>query len=153
MPAFTFSSALPISPAQFWASMSMSAVNAELFPLVRMGCPAAWQTAHLAHWTTGKVLFRSTLFLFGVLPVDVHSLRLEQIYPDRGFLERSHSWANTLWQHERTTTATPDGCIVTDSVLVHGRVPCITTLLMPVYRLVFRHRHRRLQVLYGRPGA
>lgn len=128
----------------------MSAVNAELRPLVRMTSPAHWVRCPLHQWTPGDVLFRSVVLLFGVLPVDVHSLRLESIDPrGHGFLERSHSWWNRQWQHERTTTATEAGCLVKDSVTVEGRVPLATALLMPVYRWVFRHRHRRLQALYG----
>lgn len=153
MPAFTLSSELGIAPDAFWAGMSMSAVNAELLPLIRMTCPPEWRRASLERWITGRVLFRSVILLFGVVPVDVHSLRLERIHPGQGFLERSQSWVNSLWQHERITTATPKGCIVTDSIVVQGRVPFITTLLLPVYRLVFRHRHRRLEALYGRAGG
>lgn len=153
MHAFSISSELPVSPDQFWAGMSMSAVNAELSPLVRMSCPDRWKACPLAQWTTGQVLFRSVILLFGVLPVDVHSLRLDQIHPERGFLERSHSWVNALWQHERTSTATAQGCLVTDTVTVQGRLPWLTWLLLPVYRRVFRHRHRRLRALHGRAAA
>ncbi len=153
MPTFTISSELSVPPAEFWASMSMSAVNAELLPLVRMTCPSEWQHCTLERWATGRVLFRSTILLFGFLPVDVHSLRLERIYPGQGFLERSHSWANRLWQHERTTMATPKGCVVTDTVSVQGRVPLATALMLPIYRLVFRHRHNRLRSLYGQAAG
>jgi hypothetical protein len=150
MPSFAVRTELRITPAAFWERMSMSAVNAELSPLVRMTCPDRWRRCPLAQWSTGSVLFRSVVLLFGVLPVDLHSLRLESIYADeRGFLERSHSWCNRQWQHERTTTATAAGCIVEDKVSVEGRIPAVTMLLLPVYRLVFLHRHRRLKVLYG----
>lgn len=128
--------------------MSMDAVNAELLPLVRMTAPRRWRRSAPAQWTTGEVLFHSVILLFGVLPVDVHSLRLERVDPDQGFLERSHSWVNRLWQHERRTLPTAQGCVVSDEVLVEGRVPLLTALLMPVYRWVFRHRHRRLRRLW-----
>lgn len=153
MPTFTITTELPVTPDAFWRGMSMQAVNAELRPLVQMTVPNAWQDAPLAHWRTGRVLFASVILLFGFLPVDVHSLRLEQIDPARGFLERSHSWCNRLWQHERTTTPTAAGCALTDTVTVQGRLPLLAALLMPVYRLVFRHRHRRLKALYGRLPA
>ncbi|MDT8991924.1 hypothetical protein RQP54_13720 [Curvibacter sp. APW13] len=153
MHTFTVSSELSIAPSEFWARMSMSAVNAELLPLVRMTSPSEWQHCSLERWATGKVLFRSVVLFLGFLPVDVHSMRLEHISPGSGFLERSHSWANRLWQHERTTTATAKGCVVTDTVSVEGRVPLFTALLLPVYRLVFRHRHNRLKVRYGQPGG
>lgn len=152
MPTFTVSTQLDIASDAFWARMSMAMVNAELSPLVRMTAPSRWKDCPLEQWTTGRVLFRSVVLLFGFLPVDVHSLRLERIFPDRGFLERSHSWINQRWQHERTTTRTEGGCLVTDTVTVQGRVALVTALLLPVYRLVFRHRHQRLKSLYGRTG-
>jgi hypothetical protein len=37
--------------------------------------------------------------------------------------------------------------------LVQGRVPLLTALLLPIYRLVFRHRHNRLRSLYGHAAA
>jgi hypothetical protein len=149
MPTFTISTELDVTPEAFWEHMSMAAVNAELSPLVRMTAPPEWQRCPLAQWTAGRVLFRSVILLFGFLPVDVHSLRFEHLMPEGGFVERSHSWANRLWQHERTTARTPGGCVVTDRLTVQGRLPLLAALLLPVYRLVFRHRHRRLTALYG----
>lgn len=131
----------------------MAAVNAELWPLVRMTVPAAWRACPLSQWTTGGTIFRSVILLFGWLPVDVHSLKLEQINPATGFVERSQSWLNRVWQHERTATRTAGGCTVTDTVTVQSRIPVVATLLMPVYRGVFRHRHRRLRALYSAPRA
>lgn len=153
MPTFTVRSELSVTPEVFWHGMSMAAVNAELHPLVHMTAPAPWQDGALAHWSTGHVLFRSVILLFGFVPVDVHSLRLDYIDPARGFVERSHSWANRLWQHERVTLATPAGCIVTDTVVVQSRIPGLAALLLPVYRGVFRHRHRRLRALHSAARA
>jgi hypothetical protein len=42
VPTFTLCTELPITPAAFWQTMSMSAVNAELMPLVRMTAPARY---------------------------------------------------------------------------------------------------------------
>ncbi len=131
----------------------MQAVNAELRPLVRMTVPPEWRNCTLGQWQAGRTLFHSVVLLFGVVPVDVHALTMERIVPGRGFRERSHSWCNRLWLHERTTTATASGCVVTDTVTVEGRAPLAAALLMPIYRLVFRHRHRRLAALYGRVSA
>jgi len=88
MSSFNIRSELPVRPEDFWAGMSMAAVNAELMPLVRMTTPASWRDCPLPQWTTGQVLFRSVILLFGVLPVDVHALQLESIDPRRGFHER-----------------------------------------------------------------
>jgi hypothetical protein len=153
MPSFTLLTEISTPPDGFWAGMSMAAVNAELSPLVHMTAPAQWQQCPLSQWATGGVLFRSTILLFGLLPVDVHSLRLEAVYSgQRGFLERSSSWCNKQWQHERTTTPTRGGCVVQDTLTVQGRIPGMALVLMPIYKLVFRHRHRRLKALYGEAG-
>lgn len=149
MPSLTIETELATTPAEFWQSMSMDAVNAELGPLVRMTAPARWRSCPLEQWATGSVLFRSVVLLFGVVPVDVHGLRLERIDPEGGFLESSTSWMNRVWRHERTTAATKAGCVVRDTVTVESRVPGVAQLLLPVYRLVFRHRHRRLVAAYG----
>ena len=153
MPTFTIQTELRTTPVVFWKEMSMSAVNAELSPLVRMSAPALWRQCPLDQWATGKVLFRSVVLLFGVVPVDLHSLRLEAIYPNqRGFLERSHSWCNKRWQHERTTKPSAAGCVVQDTVTVESRIPMVASFLTPIYRLVFRHRHNRLKTRYGYAG-
>lgn len=149
MPSFSISSELRVAPAAFWGRLSMADVNAELRPLVRMTAPLAWRARPLLGWGTGQPLFRSVILLLGCVPVDVHAFRLERATPAQGFVERSHSWVNVLWQHERTTTPTAAGCTLTDTVTVRGRVPVLTALLMPLYRLVFRHLHRRLRALHG----
>lgn len=148
MPSFTVRSELGVAPEVFWQGMSMSAVNAELWPLIRMTTPASWCNCPLEQWTSGAVLFRSVVLLFGFLPVDVHSLRLEHIDPAKGFVEGSHSWMNALWQHERVTTRMAAGCMITDTVAVQSRIPGVGAMLMPLYRGVFRHRHRRMRSLY-----
>jgi len=149
MPTFTTRSAIATTPENFWKTMSMSAVNAELAPLVRMTAPQQWRDCPLEQWATGKVLFRSTLLLFGLIPTDLHFLKLERIDPEGGFLERSHSLVNRLWLHERTTEPTSGGCIVTDTVTVESRLPGMATLMLPIFRFIFRHRHRRLREQYG----
>lgn len=146
---FTYQTEIPVTPATFWQRMSMDAVNAELRPLVRMTVPSELRRTTADQWVTGRLLFRSVILLFGVLPVDVHLLRLERLEPGRGFLERSSSWVNRVWRHERNTTPTASGCIVTDIVTVESRIPGMAALMLPVYRWVFRHRHRRLRRLYG----
>jgi hypothetical protein len=148
MPRFTKQSELAVTPQVFWAGMSMRAVNAELEPLVHMTAPRAWRDAPLEAWQPGRVLFRSWILLFGWLPVDRHALRLQSVNPDGGFVEESSSWTNRRWRHERSTRATPRGCMLTDRVTVEGRLPGLAWLLLPVYRAVFAHRHRRLKRRY-----
>ena len=150
MTEFSFRSDLTIEPSAFWSRMSMRAVNEELAPLVRMTVPAAWATCSLAQWQTGRVLFRSWILLFGIFPVDRQAVQMERIHDETGFLERSSSWMNRLWEHERTTEITPGGCVLVDRVKVLGRIPLAERLLTPTYKRIFEHRHQRLRALYGR---
>ncbi|NRF68219.1 hypothetical protein HLB44_14595 [Aquincola sp. S2] len=151
MPQFTMQSELAIAPDRFWSGMSMRAVNDELNPLVHMTAPPAWRDGPLEAWQTGRVLFRSWVLLFGWLPVDRHALQLQAIDPAGGFVEESTSWTHRRWRHERSTGATPRGCLLTDRVTVDSRVPGLAWALLPVYRAVFAHRHRRLLQGYGAP--
>jgi hypothetical protein len=153
MPQFTTRSILNVSPEQFWSSMSMEAVNWELAPWVRMSAPPEWQACTIDQWRPGEVLFKSWILLLGVLPSDLHSLRLLRIEAPEGFVESSTSWMNREWRHERHTRPHPQGCVLEDVVTVTGRLPWLTALLMPVYRLVFAHRHRRLRMRYGGSAA
>lgn len=153
MPKFTTRSILKVSPEQFWSSMSMESVNWELAPWVRMSAPTQWRACAIDQWRTGELLFKSWILLFGVLPSDLHSVRLLHIDAAGGFVEASSSWMNREWRHERRTQAHPQGCLLEDVVTVTGRLPWITAALMPVYRLVFAHRHRRLRHKYGGSAA
>lgn len=141
-----------MTPEAFWAGMSLEEVNDELAPLVRMTAPAAFRNLPLTDWPTGQPLFTSTILLLGVLPADRHAFRLDAVDPGRGFLERSSTTMLRLWQHERTTTPTANGCIVEDAVTFRSRIPGLDRLLLPVYRAVFRHRHDRLTARHGVPG-
>ncbi|MFZ6644900.1 hypothetical protein ACO0LO_04245 [Undibacterium sp. TJN25] len=152
MREFTVQSDLAIDAAAFCANMSMQTVNWELSPIVRMSAPEPWRDCTLDQWQAGRLLFKSWIFLFGFIPVDLHAFRLEAIYAGAGFQENSSSWANKEWRHRRMVAARGDGCTVTDHVVVAGRIPFVAALLMPVYEFVFRHRHRRLRKKYGSTG-
>lgn len=152
-PCFTIESDLPVGATAFWSGMTMEAVNRELGPLIRMTVPAQWRNRGVDEWPTGKTLFGSWILLFGVLPVDRHRLRLAWIEPDRGFREHSASWLNREWDHRRVTEPREGGCRIRDRVAVTGRLPWLTRCLMPVYRAVFRHRHRRLHARYAAIGG
>ena len=158
MGSFSLESRLGIEAPAFWATVSMDSVNRELAPLVRMTAPEDWHRCPLERWETGRELFRSWILLFGVLPVDRHAFLLESVTPGVGFEERSSSWMNREWRHRRSVRANGDGtCIVRDDVTVLGRFPLLTSITMPLYRLVFRNRHRRMRALFpeephrGRP--
>jgi hypothetical protein len=153
MREFTIQSDLAIEPSKFWAKTSMDSVNWELAPIVRMTAPNEWKNCPIDRWEVGRELFKSWILLFGFIPIDRHSFRLEEICAESGFRECSSSWMNREWNHERRTVARRGGCTVMDRVAVAGRIPMLWALLMPIYKFVFRHRHRRLRRKYGLPGG
>lgn len=150
MPQFQVQSTLRVPAEVLVDGLTMESVNRELAPLVRMTAPPEWRRCPIDRWEEGRLLFRSTILLLGLLPVDRHAFRLERILPGEGFLEASSSWMNREWRHERRILRAPAGCTVTDRVEVTGRLPWLTALLMPFYRLVFRRRHARLRRWHGR---
>jgi hypothetical protein len=132
------------------SASSMTGVNRELLPLVRMTYPADRADISAGSVAPGRVVFHSWLLLGGVFPVDRHALSFESFDVSGGFVEESTSWLQRRWRHERTvSTSAPQQCTVTDRLLVEPRL----TLARPVVRWavarVFRHRHRRLQQRFG----
>jgi ligand-binding SRPBCC domain-containing protein len=133
-----------------WAhATTMEGVNDELRPLVRMTAPREGTIADLP---LGEVAFRSVLLAGGLLPFDVHFLRLEERSEGR-FLERSHSLLQRRWEHERVVEATPSGgARVTDRLRIEPRLPGSAWLVQRMAWATFRHRHRRLARRYSQPG-
>lgn len=146
---FCRSSDLGVDVEVILATLTLSGVNAELSPLVRMTAPAAFAQRPLQEWPERQHLFNSWILLFGVLPVDRHAFYLHSVMPGKGFVETSSSTINTLWKHERTITPVETGCRVTDIVEYRCRLPLMGYLLKPLYTLVFWRRHRYLRSMYG----
>lgn len=140
---------LPVPAQAVLDNLHLAGVNEELRPLVRMTCPAGSEKRPIFEWPAGQTLFASWILLFGVLPIDRHSFFLERIEPGRGFHESSSSLTNRSWKHRRIVETTPEGCRVTDTVSFECRLPLLGALLKPVYRMVFRHRHRVLKRRYA----
>ena len=84
-----------------------------------------------------------------VVPFDRHRLVLEEVEPGHRFLERSSSWLQRLWQHERIVEPHPEGCRVTDRIMCQPRLPLAGALTRPVVDLLFRSRHRVLRRRYN----
>lgn len=152
MPGFVFSSTLALPAADASSRLLRpSAVNAELGPWLRMTMPAPWGEQPLPAWPVGRPLFRSVILLLGVLPLDLHHFRLEAT-GEAGFYERSSSLLLRSWRHKRLLRAVPGGTFVEDRLVFACRLPVLGSLLAPVYRAVFRHRHRRLRRWYAQVG-
>ena len=149
MPSFSCSSELPVAAREFLATLTMDGVNAELSPLVRMTAPGSFLARSIPEWPVKQPLFSSWILLLGFLPVDRHSFFLEAVNPHQGFSERSTSWVNKCWCHERKVVSYKSGWRVTDTVKFRSRIPFVDVLLKPTYRLVFWCRHMNLRRRYG----
>jgi ligand-binding SRPBCC domain-containing protein len=149
---FEVASVVAASPAVVWRRVStIAGVNAELMPLARMTCPAAFAGRSLADAPLGERAFRSWILLFGVLPVDWDDLCLVRVEPGRGFLESSTMFSQRRWIHERTLEPVAGGCRVTDRVAFEPRLALAGPVFRPVFRFFFRWRHRQLRRAFGVP--
>lgn len=128
--------------------LTMNGVNHELSPWINMSAPDDWQAKAISNWPENTALFHSWIRLFGVIPIDCHTFRFSEV-SDRGFNEASSSWMNKHWQHTRTLLPLDsNGVLVSDRVAYQSRLGPLGWLFLPVYKALFKHRHRRLRLMY-----
>ncbi len=157
--AFDSTCELALAPAALWATVStMAGVNDELAPWLRMTTPSEAAGRSLADAPLGEPLFASWLLAFGVLPFDRHLLSIERVWCGEqdatgtarwGFFERSRSWMQREWVHERVIRASPAGATLRDRVWVEPRVAPLAPVVCILVQRLFMHRHRRLRAKYG----
>lgn len=129
---------------------TLEGVNLELRPLLRMTLPRRFRGTTLYEVPTGEWLFRSWLLLGGVLPIDYDHLRLESVDPESGFIESSSMLSMRVWRHERRIQGLADGgCEVQDTLTFQPRIWASGPLLTAFVTTLFRHRHRKLQAMFG----
>jgi ligand-binding SRPBCC domain-containing protein len=148
---FEVRSRLDASPAEVWERIITPAgINDELMPICRMTLPRGLRRLDPAEIELGTPLGRSWIMLFGLIPIDYDNIILVRLEPGKGFLERSAMLSQSVWEHERTIEPQgPDACNLTDRVRFQPRLPIPSVLLRPLFRAVFRHRHRRLRAHFG----
>lgn len=146
--SFSISSELHASKEQVWRDIfDMKKINEELFPLARMTYPKDINWIHPVE--TKQVLFGSWILLFGVLPVDQHFLRFEEVKEGTGFHEYSYSIMHHFWRHQRNLETKGQKTILTDEVEFAPQAPALGLLMKAMYKLVFRNRHRQLRKRYN----
>jgi ligand-binding SRPBCC domain-containing protein len=148
---FTIASRLAAPNDQVWQRVTTpEGVNGELMPIVRMTLPRGVKRLDLDSIPIGTPVGRCWILLFGLVPIDWDDLMLERLDPPNGFLERSSMLSMRVWEHERTLEPTPEGgCVLRDRVRFEPRLPLPARGMLPLYRTVFRHRHRRLRRHFG----
>jgi len=141
-----FSSTLAAPIDTLWAHAStLAGINRELSPLFMSGGAGLRLDEHTP---VGVPLLRSIVSVRGVLPIDVHTLVLAEVWPGRGFRESSHSLLQRRWKHCRVLEATPQGGTrLTDTLDFEPRI--LAGLARTVVRHVFERRHRWLARRFG----
>jgi hypothetical protein len=149
----SIASRLEAEPAAVWQRvMSAEGINAELWPLLRMTVPRGRESLDLDALRPGP-LGRSWILLFGLVPIDYDQIGLDRIDRGRGFLERSTMLSQRLWEHERTIDVDVEGAVLVDRIAWEPRLPLPGSLLRPLFRALFRHRHRQLRRHFGGAAA
>jgi hypothetical protein len=133
---------------------SLDGVAAEMRPFLRMTAPKNVRTLADVDVTPGKLLFRSRVFLFGVIPIDHSDLTVLELRRDHGFVEQSPMGSMRLWRHERQIL---DCASDETAVVVEDRLTFEPRWAKPLVgwfiKRVFAHRHRVLRKQLGDRGA
>lgn len=145
-----FQSRLRATEAAVWEWMtSIRGISAELWPFFRMTAPRDVQSLSDLDFRPGARLFRSRVYLFGILPIDYSDLTLLELTPGRGFVEQSPVGSMRLWRHERRIEPQGSGneVILTDRLTFEPRWAC--SLVAWFIGKTFQHRHAVLRRRFG----
>lgn len=126
----------------------MKNVNAELMPFARMTYPQTMSEIGNEQVPLNRVLFKSVIVLFGFLPLDIHYLRIEKLDYGTAFFENSYSWQHHYWKHTRIISERNGKIFVKDEIHFAPRISFLGNVLLPVYKLIFRNRHKNLKAAF-----
>ena len=147
---FEVSSLVAAQPEQIWERIiTPEGINHELRPWMRMTLPRGVERIDLDSVELGVPLGRSWVLLLGVLPFEYDDVTLVELEPGHRFLERSPMLTQRVWQHERIVEPAEGGSRVTDRIRMEPRLGLPVRPLVPVFRAMFRHRHRRLAAWFA----
>ena len=150
MPQFAVETSLAVDiDTLSMEQLNMVGVNYELGPVLKMSTPKQWREKPLAQWPEGETVFCSVILLFGILPVDLHWIQFKSVSQE-GFSETSSSLTNRVWIHERRLVRAQHSTVVTDEIVYENRLGVLGKLLLPIYKIVFAHRHKRLAQKFGK---
>jgi hypothetical protein len=142
-----FESKLSSSRGRVWEWItSLEGISAEMWPWLRMTAPKHVRNIADLEMKPGTRLFRSYVFLFGILPIDYSDLTLLEFDPGRGFVEESPMGSMKLWRHERRVVDCPadsSAVLLVDRLTFQPR--WAESLVGWFIRRVFEHRHKVLR--------
>ncbi len=116
-------------------------------PYFRMTTPRGVTTIDDLTITLGAPLFRSRVYLFGVIRIDYSDVTLIEFSKGIGFVEQSPMGSMSLWRHERKIEGTTSGCVVVDTLTFQPRTA--RKFVAWFIGRVFAHRHAVLRSHLG----
>lgn len=146
-----FESQLHAPPERVWEWItSIRGISAEMRPFFRMTVPQGILSLNDVDMRLGVPMFRSYVFLFGVLPVDYSDMTLVELKVGEGFTEQSPMGSMRLWRHERRIVpcpSDPKAVLLVDQLTFRPRMA--KRLVGWFIRRVFVHRHEVLTANLG----
>ncbi len=144
---FSFHIESPVkgSREEIWRHITqMKNANAELRPYAKMTFPADKAELDKRQVPVNETLFISVILLLGFIPVDLHYLKFDKLEPCYAFYENSTTLTHRYWKHTRSIIKKGNLFLVRDEVHFEPRLPIIGYLMLPLYKTIFKNRHRKL---------
>jgi len=151
MPSFTISSLLSIERNFLWKDIwSFKGINSELSPLIRVSTPdIPLEETAIKDIPLDQHIFTSCVFLFKVIPIDVHYFKIKAIVENVRFEESSSSLLMKTWNHTRILEVKNEKTLLTDKIFFQHRIGLLERVTYPIYKRIFIHRHQYLQSKYN----
>jgi hypothetical protein len=141
MQELVFRSVVRAPVSTIWShARTLRGINRELAPLHMSGGDELSLDESVP---LGVPLLRSLLTVARVVPLDLHTLRLAEVWPGRGFQEDSYSLLQRCWRHRRVIEAVAGGTAITDQLVFEPRF--LPRLTARVVHWVFTRRHQKLR--------
>jgi ligand-binding SRPBCC domain-containing protein len=143
-----FHSRLAASTDEVWKWItSWKNISMEMRPYFRMTAPKGVTSIEDVNIVPGQPLFRSRVYLFGIIPIDYSDVTLVELDTGRGFVEQSPMGSMRLWRHERRISNGAHGCTLTDVLTFQPRRA--RRIVAWFIGRVFMHRHAVLKRYLG----
>ena len=142
-----FESKLDAPPKRIWEWItSLDGISTEMWPFFRMTFPKGVRSLNDVVIKPGVRMFRSYVFLFGILPIDYSDMTLMELDIGQGFVEQSPMGSMSLWRHERRiieSQSDPITVILVDHLTFRPRIA--RRFVGWFIKHVFIHRHKVLK--------
>lgn len=147
MISLEFKSKLKTSRETLWQWItSTEGIAAELSPLIRMTAPKGISSLKDLKVRPKTRLFRSYIFLLGIVPMGFSDMTLQELNENEGFIEKSPMSSMKSWRHERRIDQDPTdpSCVILVDRLDFEPWLAEKTTTWLVKKL-FENRHRVLR--------